>query len=154
MAELFWPLITLAALALLFLIVPPARIRELLLFGYAGGFLLAAVQNYALVHLLELWHYHHLFIAVGGVPLAILLLWWAITIFFGHVLLETGINRVLLFILFAAGAAAFWQFLVWSGYHSVVNWSFVHTFFQGIISHAVLYVFFLFMVPSKVKNLH
>lgn len=155
MAELFWLLITIGGLALLFLLVPLVRIRDLLLFGYAGGFLFAVVQNYTLVHLLEWWRYHHLFIAVGRVPLAVLLLWWGMAIFFGHTLLETGLNRLLLFILFSGGTAAFWQFLVWSGYLSTAgNWGFVQTFLQGIISHAVLYVFFLFMVPSRVKNPH
>ncbi len=153
MAELFWLFITAGGAALLFLLVPPARIRDLALFGYAGGFLFAAVQNYALVHVLQWWRYHHLLLAVGGVPLAVLLLWWGLAIFFGHTLLETALNRLLLFILFAGVAAVFWQILVWSGYLSTAgNWSFVQTFVQGVISHAVLYVFFLFMVPSGMKN--
>ena len=62
----FWPLAALAGIILLILLLPPARIRRLLLFGYTGGFLLAMVENYTFVHLLELWKFHHLFLAPGG----------------------------------------------------------------------------------------
>lgn len=149
MAAFLWPLATLTGIILLFVFVPPARVRSLLLFGYAGGFLMAAVQNYTLVHLLEIWEFHHLFLAVGGVPIALMVLWWVITIFFGHVLLETGLSRLLLFTLFAAAAAVFSQILIWTGYQTVrAGWTIVHTFFQGLLSHAVLYGFFLAMVPS------
>ena len=151
----FWLLAALAGIILLFLLLPPARIRRLLLFGYAGGFLLAMVENYTLVHLLELWKFHHLFLAPGGVPLALPMLWWVITIFFGHFLLrararESCLNRLLLITVFAAAAAVISQVLVWTGYQTVrAGWTVVHTFFQGLISHAVLYGFFLVMVPPE-----
>lgn len=151
----FWPLAALAGIILLFLLLPAARIRRLLLYGYTGGFLLAMVQNYTLVDLLELWKFHHLFLAPGGVPLALLVLWWVITIFFGHFLLRTRAresrrNRLLLITVFAAVAAVLSQGLIWTGYQTVrEGWTVVHTFFQGLISHALLYGFFLVMVPPE-----
>lgn len=150
-----WPLAALGGIVLLFLLLPPARIRSLLLFGYAGGFLLAMVQNYTLVHLLKLWEFHHLFLAVGGVPVALLVLWWVITIFFGHFLLrvrtrETRLNRFLLITIFAVAAAVLSQVLIWTGYQTVrAGWTAVHTFFQGLLSHAVLYGVFPAMVPPE-----
>ncbi|HHU81809.1 MAG TPA: hypothetical protein GXZ26_02280 [Firmicutes bacterium] len=148
-----WPLATLGGIILLFLLLPPARIRRLLLFGYAGGFLLALVQNYTLVHLLGIWEFHHLFLAIGGVPLTLPVLWWVITIFFGHFLLRartraTRLNRFLLITIFAAAAAVLSQVLIWTGYQTVrAGWTVAHTFLQGLLSHAVLYGFFLAMVP-------
>ncbi len=138
-----WPLAALSGIILLFLLLPPANIRMLLLLGYAGGFLMAAVQNYTLVHLLKIWKFHHLFLAVGGVPVALLLLWWVITIFFGHLLLTTRLSRLFLFVIFAAAATVLSQILIWAGYQTVrADWTAVHTFFLGLLSHVVFYGFF------------
>lgn len=144
-----WPLTALGGIILLFLLLPPERIRSLLLFGYTGGFLLAIVQNYPLVHL-KLWKFHHLFLAVGGVPVALLVLWWVITMFFGHFLLTARLNRLLLIAIFAAGATLLSQILVWTGYQTVrAGWTPVHTFLQGLLSHTVLCFFFRAMVPPE-----
>ena len=91
-------------IVLLFLLLPPARIRSLLLFGHAGVFFswqwFPKLHPFCAPSLSS--GVSSPFLAVGGVPVALLVLWWVITISFQAIsslrvrTRETRLNRFLL----------------------------------------------------------
>ncbi len=128
--------------AIMFLLVPWARVQRLFLLGTFLGLIIGTANYYIMQNVVNAWRYQYVDIySVRDVPIILTLAWIPFTIIFLHLLTQYHNSPLqVLLILVAAGIPTLFQFLLKAnGMVLAAQWPWWLDFFNALVIYIFLY---------------
>lgn len=146
-----WPFVFVAALVLMFFLVPQDRIMRFLLFGLVGGFGIGIILLYLMTPILGFWQFNVPgIIMVSGIPVLLAAAWIPLEIIYAHYFPKNNNKWTVLAYLLSLPvlSVAFHWLAIELGQMSYHNWSLAGTLLISVIIQTAL-AFYLYIAEFK-----
>ncbi len=144
-ANLGWLLLFVVAWAVVLLVVPWDRVIGLLLPSFLGGTVLALIINLIGVPVLGLWRFPATLVSMVGIPIFLLLAYWAEMILFIHYwdhLPGGSAEKGFYLIVFSLATTVLAYFALMMRYVIFFNWNLLYFWLTSFVAHGLTILFY------------
>ena len=148
-STLLWLVLFIVAWAVVLLVIPRDQVIRLLLPSFLGGTVLSLIINLIGVPVLGLWRFPATPISLLGIPVFLLLAYWAETILFLHYwdhLPGGSAEKILYLVAFSLATTVMAYFALIMRYVIFFNWNLLYFLLISFVAHSLTIL--IYAVPG------